>query len=104
MIAETMHVARSLMEDIMRDGGVVKRLKYDKNAFSSARNTFPIRPPGRAEIHRRPGPHPARDGEHHAQGDQGRQNSEEQGKTLAGIMSDLNRRARDSQGKRTRRG
>ncbi len=98
MVAETMHVARMLMEDIMRDGSVVKRERYDKEGrlqlieYVSHPSLMAL-PKLIADLGLTPRelnitPKAIKDDK----------NSEEQGKTLAGIMSDLNRRQRDRQG------
>lgn len=94
-IAETMHNAMSLMEDCMRDGGVVLREKFDKNGVLQSREYVPhpallAIPKFVADLGLTPRemnitPKAVKDGK----------DSEEQGKTLAGIMSDLNRRQRD---------
>ena len=95
-IAETLHTARMLMEDCMRDGGVVLREKYKDGALQSKEYV----------------PHPALLAIPKFIADLGitpremlvtpkavkdNDNTSEQGKTLAGIMSNLNRRQRGQQ-------
>ena len=104
MIAEILHTCRTLMEEIMRDGGVVLREKYDKNGvlhsveYVSHPNLMAL-PKLVADLGLSPRemnitPKAVKDGK----------NSEEQGKTLAGIMSDLNRRARGDRDKKAEGG
>lgn len=93
-ISEAMHNAMSLMEDCIRDGGVVLRRKTDKNGAVTEEYV----------------PHPAllaipkfiadlgitpREMLATPKSRNDNKNEEEKGKTLAGIMSDLNRRQRD---------
>jgi hypothetical protein len=100
MIAEIIHTCRTLTEDIMRDGGVVLREKYDKDGKLHTVEYVPhpnlmALPKIIADLGLTPRemnitPKAVKDGK----------DSEEQGKTLAGIMSDLNRRARGDQEKK----
>jgi len=100
MIAEIIHTCRTLLEDVMRDGGVVLREKYDKNGvlhsveYVSHPNLMAL-PKLVADLGLSPRemnitPKAVKDGK----------DSEEQGKTLAGIMSDLNRRVRGDRDKK----
>jgi len=94
MLSETLHVSRTLLEEVMRDGGVVKREKYDKNGVLHTVEYVPhpallaipklIADLGITPREMNITPKAVKDGK----------DSEEQGKTLAGIMSDLDRRAR----------
>lgn len=100
MIAETMHVARTLMEDIMRDGGVVKRLKYDKNGVLQSEEYVPhpgllAVPKFIADLGLNP-----REMNITPKSIKDDKNTEEANKTAAGLMSDMARRMRESQGRK----
>ena len=100
MNAETIHVCRMLLEQIIKEGGVVKREKYDNKGVLHSIEYVPhpnlmALPKIIADLGLTPRelnitPKAIKDGK----------DSEEQGKTLAGIMSDLNRRARGDQEKK----
>jgi hypothetical protein len=96
MISETMHVCRSLLEDVMRDGGVCKREKRTKDGITIEYVAHPALfaiPKLIADLGLTPRemlvtPKAVKDDE---QGD-------EVAKTAAGLMSDMARRQREQRG------
>jgi len=98
MIAEAYHVVRSLMEDVMRDGGVCKRLKYDKNGVLQSEEFVPH--PGLLAIPKLIadlGINP-REMNITPKAMKDDKNTEEANKTAAGLMSDMARRMREREG------
>ena len=103
-LAETIHVYRTMMENIMRDGDVVLREKYDKNGVIQSREYVPhpnlmAAPKLFADLGLTPRelnitPKAIKDDK----------NTEEANKTAAGLMSDMARRARDQSGKKEEEG
>jgi hypothetical protein len=99
-LAETIHVYRTMLEDIMRDGNVVLREKLDKNGVVQTREYVPhpnlmAAPKLFADLGLTPRelnitPKAIKDDK----------NTEEANKTAAGLMSDMARRARDQSGKK----
>jgi len=98
MIAEAYHVVRSLLEDVMRDGGVCKRLKYDKNGVLQSEEFVPH--PGLLAIPKLIadlGINP-REMNITPKAIKDDKNTEEANKTAAGLMSDMARRMREREG------
>ncbi len=96
-LSEAMHNAMILLEDCIRDGGVVLREKFDKNGVLQSREYVPhpalnAIPKMIADLGITP-----REMNITPKAREDDKNNKEQGKTLAGIMSDLNRRQRDRQ-------
>lgn len=100
IVAETMHVLQTLLEDTIREGGVVKREKYDKDGKLHTIEYVPhpnlmSLPKIIADLGLTPRelnitPKAVVDND----------TEKEKGKTLAGIMSGLNQRARGEQNKK----
>jgi hypothetical protein len=103
-VAEIMHVARMLMEDVMREGTTVKRERYDKNGVLQlieyvSHPSLMALPKIIADLGLTP-----REMNITPKAIKDDKNTEEANKTAAGLMSDMARRIRDREGQKAGEG